>query len=151
MAASNGQEAENPNRVPLLLGEAPRLLILLAEREPRAADLTEFFLRTEGYAVDVTFSAEDTERHCIESQPALLVVELSVSGHSGIALCRRLRSLSSAPIIAVSTLDLSDTALAAGAEAFLHKPLDPLALVSTVKDLLGTSAFARNADAVGEP
>ena len=36
----------------------------------------------------------------------------------------------------------------AGADAFLMKPLDPLAFVSTVKDLLGESALVRAADAV---
>ena len=36
-----------------------------------------------------------------------------------------------------------DEALAAGADAFLQKPLEPLKLVSTVKDLLGASAYLR--------
>ena len=40
-------------------------------------------------------------------------------------------------------LDSSDAALEAGADAFLQKPLDPLQLVSAVKDLLGASAFLR--------
>ncbi len=34
--------------------------------------------------------------------------------------------------------------MAAGADAFLGKPLDPLRFVSTVKDLLGRSAFLHN-------
>jgi DNA-binding response OmpR family regulator len=43
----------------------------------------------------------------------------------------------------VSSLDARDDALAAGADAFLSKPLHPLELVSTVKDLLGGSALLR--------
>jgi DNA-binding response OmpR family regulator len=39
-------------------------------------------------------------------------------------------------------LDLGEQALAAGADAFLQKPLEPTQLVSTVKDLLGRSAPA---------
>ena len=35
-----------------------------------------------------------------------------------------------------------DEALAAGADAFLQKPFDPLELVSTVKDLLGSALVA---------
>ena len=38
-----------------------------------------------------------------------------------------------------------EMALAGGADAFLEKPLDPLRFVSTVKDLLGRSAFLRQA------
>jgi hypothetical protein len=35
--------------------------------------------------------------------------------------------------------------VSAGAAAFLAKPLEPLKLVSTVRDLLGTSALVRPA------
>jgi DNA-binding response OmpR family regulator len=51
--------------------------------------------------------------------------------------------LGSIPVLAVSALDSRDEALEAGAYAFLCKPLDPLQLVSTVRDLLGTSAYLR--------
>ena len=47
--------------------------------------------------------------------------------------------------LAISALEARDEAIAAGADAFLQKPLDPLQFVSTVKDLLGTSAFLREA------
>jgi DNA-binding response OmpR family regulator len=33
--------------------------------------------------------------------------------------------------------------LDAGVDAFLRKPLEPLRLVSTVRDLIGTSAYLR--------
>ena len=44
-------------------------------------------------------------------------------------------------MLAISVLEARDEALAAGADAFLQKPFDPLELVSTVKDLLGVSAL----------
>lgn len=124
----------------------PRLLVLLAERDPRAADLEEFFLRTEGYAVEVTFTAQETLARFADARPDVAVVELTLSSHAGIRLCRQLRELSDCPIIAVSSLDLRDEALAAGAEAFVLKPFDPLTLVSTIKDLLGESAFLHRED-----
>jgi len=43
----------------------------------------------------------------------------------------------------MSALDLGDAALAAGASAFLAKPVVPLQFVSTVRDLLGLSALTR--------
>jgi DNA-binding transcriptional MerR regulator len=120
-----------------------RLLILLAERDPHAADLAEYFLRTEGYEVTAALDATDVTRRSEELAPSMTVIDLLISGGSGLALCRQLKQHSDAPILAVSTLDTSDAALEAGADAFLQKPLDPLQLVSAVKDLLGASAFLR--------
>ena len=130
-------------------GERPQILVLLAERDPRAADLEEYFLRTEGYHVEVSWSALEAEAGAKALQPEVAVVELSLSGHTGLDLCRRLKEVSSAAVVAVSSLDSRDEALAAGAEAFLLKPLDPLLLISTIKDLLGASAFLRRREEAG--
>ena len=72
-----------------------------------------------------------------------MVIDLMISGGSGLDLCRRARALGTTAIIAVSPLDSRDDALEAGADAFLLKPVDPLDLVSTVRDLLATSAYRR--------
>jgi DNA-binding transcriptional MerR regulator len=120
---------------------ATRLLILLAERDPYAAEFAEFFLQTEGYEVALALDAHDAEHLLEQRLPQLAVIELLISGGTGAELCRRLKQSGVAACLAISTLDARDQALAAGADAFLQKPLDPLRLVSTVKDLLGTSAF----------
>jgi DNA-binding transcriptional MerR regulator len=124
----------------------PRLLILLAERERYAAELSEYFLRTEGYDVELVLGAADAERKVIELAPDLVVVELMISGGTGLDLIGRLKAEAAVPIVAISPLDVRDRALSAGADAYLAKPLEPLRLVSTVRDLLGTSAFARDSD-----
>ena len=122
--------------------EAERtLLILLAERDPYAAEIAEFFLRTEGYEVVLAFDAEEAERVYEQRSPQLAVVELLISGGTGAALCRRLKESGATTCLAISALDAREQALEAGADAFLHKPFDPLRLVSVVKDLLGTSAY----------
>jgi CheY-like chemotaxis protein len=118
-----------------------RLLVLLAERDPVAADLAQFFLRTEGYEVNLVSTAGDAEEQWLESRPQLAIVELMISGGQGAELCRRLKQHDAEAVLAISVLQARDEALAAGADAFLQKPLDPLELVSTVKDLLGASAL----------
>ena len=119
-----------------------RLLVLLAERDPVSAELQEFFLRTEGYDVSLAFAVGEAEEHWLESRPQLAIVELMISGGRGADLCRRLKQQHEAgAVLAISVLQARDEALAAGADAFLQKPLDPLELVSTVKDLLGASAL----------
>jgi len=118
------------------------LLILLAERDVHAADLTEYFLRTEGHQVVVVFEADDVLGHSTDVSADLAVIDLLISGGRGLDLCREL-SAAGKPVLAVSTLDTRDEALDAGAGAFLRKPLDPLQLVSTVRDLLRQSAYLR--------
>ncbi len=122
-------------------GKGPRVLILLAERDRYAADLADFFLRTEGYEIVLTLEAAEAEQKFQELRPELAVVELMISGGTGAQLCRRLKDQGVPSCLAVSPLEAREEALSAGADAFLQKPLDPLRFVSTVKDLLGRSAF----------
>jgi CheY-like chemotaxis protein len=122
-------------------GADMRLLVLLAERDPVSADLEQFFLRTEGYEVDVALSVAEAEERWLDRQPRLAIVELMISGGRGADLCRRLKRHGAGAVLAISVLGGRDEALAAGADAFLRKPVDPLELVSTVKDLLGSSAL----------
>ena len=118
----------------------PTLLILLAERDPYAAEFAEFFLRTEGYDVVLALDADEAERVHEQRSPQLAIVEWLISGGAGAALCRRMKENGTA-CLAISSLDAREQALEAGADAFLQKPLDRLQLVSTAKDLLGTSAY----------
>jgi CheY-like chemotaxis protein len=134
---AQAQPARTPGRT------EPR--VLLAERDACAAELSEFFLRTEGFAVDVASTAEEAEASFRDRPPALTIVDLLISGSAGADLCRRLKRLDRAPVLAVSGLDAAQQALAAGADAFLKKPLEPGALLAAVKDLLGRNALVPSA------
>lgn len=123
---------------------AATLVILLAERDRYAAELLEFFLRTEGYDVCVAFEPPLAEQLFTDRQPELSIVDLMISG-GGLDLCRRLAQHDAAPVLAMAAVDLADAALEAGASAFLRKPVDPLQFISTVRDLLRSSALTRHA------
>jgi DNA-binding transcriptional MerR regulator len=122
-------------------GQDVVMLILLAERDRFAAELCEYFLRTEGYEVCLASNPAEAERRFVERQPSLSVVELVMPG--GLELCRRLARDDATPVLAVSALAFHDEALTAGASAFLQKPFEQLQFVSTVRDLLGSSALTR--------
>ena len=117
--------------------------VLLAERDPYAAEFAEYFLRTEGYAVRIVLDPATAAEILRAEPPSVLVVDLLIAGGAGLALCRAARDNGSVPVLALSAVDSRDQALAAGAEAFLVKPLDPLQFVSTIRDLVGTSAYLR--------
>jgi CheY-like chemotaxis protein len=118
-----------------------RVLVLVAESDRYGAELNDFLLRAEGYEVEVALSAEEAEEKFASQEPALSIVELMISGGVGRELCQRLKQQRATPVLCVSSLDLGEHALAAGADAFLKKPLEPSQLVSTVKDLLRRSGL----------
>ena len=136
---------EERNRFPA----EPRLsanevdIILLAERDPFSAELSEYLLRTEGYATRIALNANEVREILEREPPSLVVVDLLISGGAGQELCRLAHEQVAIPIIAISAIDSRDQALQWGADAFLLKPLESLQFVSTVRDLLGTSAYLR--------
>jgi DNA-binding transcriptional MerR regulator len=120
-----------------------RPLIMIAERDPYAADLAEYFLRTEGYDVCQALNAAQATLLFQERLPELVVIDLLISGGAGFRLCGEFAAKEGVVVVAVASIDAAHEALRAGAAAFLHKPLESLVLVSTIRDLLGTSALSR--------
>jgi DNA-binding transcriptional MerR regulator len=118
-------------------------LVLIAERDAYAAGLAEYFLRTEGYEVATALDATQAELFFAELRPNVVLMDMMISGGAGFRLLADFASSPNSQVLAVSPLDSADEALRAGASAFMRKPLDPLKLVSTVRDLLGTSALVR--------
>jgi len=125
------------------LTDETKPLVLIAERDQYAAGLAEYFLRTEGYEVATASDAIQARLHFEERAPDLVVLDLLISGGAGFGLCSEFAAKGTAQILAVSAIDSAVEALKLGAAAFIRKPLEPLTLVSTARDLLGTSALAR--------
>jgi DNA-binding transcriptional MerR regulator len=120
-----------------------RPLVLVAERDSYAAGLAEYFLRTEGYEVAIASDATQARLRFEEHAPSLVIIDLLISGGAGFRLCAEFAAQGTAQVLAVSAIDSAHEAMKLGAAAFMHKPLEPLTLASTVRDLLGTSALAR--------
>lgn len=120
---------------------ALRLLILLAESDQYAAEFGEYFLKTEGFEVVVALSETQARQAFDAASPGVVIVDMLISGGMGLELCRSFKQRDGVAVVAVSALDAPELAMDAGADAFLAKPLEPLQLVSTVKDLLRHSAF----------
>jgi DNA-binding transcriptional MerR regulator len=112
-------------------------LILLAERDPYAAEFSEFYLRRDGYEVVSTIGADEARAQTLRTSPHLAVVDLLISGGRGLQLCAQLRDQLGIPVLAVSTFAQREDALAAGAGAFLRKPLPARVLLLMVRELLG--------------
>lgn len=134
--------AEGSGVLPALrLENADAVLILVAERDLYAAEFIDYLLRTEGFEVVIALNADDAV-DIFEARHPDLVFVVVVSARSGLELCRQLTALG-AVVVAVSALAINAEAIDAGAAVFLLKPLDPLEVLSTVKDLLGLSIGTR--------
>jgi CheY-like chemotaxis protein len=120
-----------------------QVAVLVAERDPFAAEFVEYLLRTEGYDVHVAYGTAEAEVQLGGERPDLAIVETLLPDGGALELCARLAA-KGVPVIAIASVDGESDALGAGASAFLPKPLQPLRLLSAVRDLLGDSAFARD-------
>ena len=130
--AMQGAPVQDPATDP----EERRPLILIAERDAYAAELAEYFLRTEGFGVATATEGLQARLQFQERSPDLVILDLLISGGAGFRLCRQFASAASGRVLALSALDSADEALLAGASAFLKKPVEPLQLVSVVRELL---------------
>lgn len=132
-----------PAAAPAKASPQGKPIVLIAERDSYAADLAEYFLRTEGWEVAVALDATQALLKFQEQSPEVVIVDLLLSGGAGFRLLGEFAARKSAQILAVSAIDSADEALRLGAAAFMRKPLEPLALVSIIRDLAGTSALVR--------
>lgn len=116
------------------------MFILLAERDPFSAELTEHFLRSEGYDVKLEFDPDEALAIAIKHPPNLAIVDMLIAGAKGQRLCSQLLERTARPVVAISSLASADAAFAVGVSAFLQKPIEPLQLIATIHELLGTEA-----------
>ena len=69
---------------------ASKPLVLLAERDSYAANLAEYFLRTEGYEVAIASDARQATLQFEERAPDVVIIDLLISGVAGFRLCTEL-------------------------------------------------------------
>ena len=131
--------------VPASIDVAPHSgpLILIAERDPYAAQLAEYFLRTEGWEVVTALDAAQAQLHFQERTPDVVLIDVLLSGGTGFRLIGEFTATGHSQVIAVSAMNSAEEAMRAGAAAFMLKPIDYLQLVATVRDLAGTSSLVR--------
>jgi len=120
--------------------------ILLVEDDERIAAFVAKGLRAEGYAVDVTGTADDAEEVLLASGDAidLVLLDLGLPGRSGTEVLTRLRRRGSATPVIVLTAraEVSDRVrgLDAGANDYVTKPFafeELLARIRAVQRTVG--------------
>jgi CheY-like chemotaxis protein len=122
------------------------LRILLIGDEPTLADITAFRLELLGYVVMRAEGADDALAKIAADAPDAIILDMAVSGTSGVELANRLsndQATSRIPILVFSTsADLADVqrAYTAGVKDYLVTPFDPVVLEHKLERLLSNAA-----------
>lgn len=114
-------------------------LVLVVERDPHMQALERYFLEQAGYAVEFVGDGREVVERARALVPQIVMAEILVPGLDGLSVCRAIKAAPETRDVAVlifSILAAEGRALEAGADAFLHKPLDDARLIESVQALL---------------
>ncbi len=115
--------------------------LLIAEDARDVAEVVAFGLRLTwpDSEVIVTTSGQEALRRFGEEKPDLVVLDVSMPPPDGFEVCRRIREVSSVPILMLTVHDATVDkvrALELGADDYLTKPFDHLELLARLKALM---------------
>jgi DNA-binding response OmpR family regulator len=123
--------------------------ILVAEDNPKQAELIGAYLRRESHEVTWVADGRAVLDACREHRPDLVVLDVMMPVLDGVTVCRVLRAESAIPILMLTARTAEDDMLRgldAGADDYLTKPYSPRELVARVRALLRRSGALRDRD-----
>src|SRR5579864_202195 len=119
--------------------------VLVVEDDPRLGATLERLLGAEGYDVERAGDGNDALQRSRRRHFDLVVLDIMLPGLDGIAVCRRLRSSGSVPILLLTALGGTEErvrGLDSGADDYLVKPFAYEELLARVRALLRRTAPA---------
>lgn len=117
--------------------------ILVAEDDPKQADLIRRYLEREGYAVVVTHDGRAALEEARRRAPDLVLLDVMMPRVDGLDVCRILRYESEVPIVMLTARSTEDDMLLGldlGADDYIAKPYSPRELVARIRTILRRSA-----------
>lgn len=121
----------------------PIISILVVEDSRTQAEFLRHILEQEGYDVTLAADGEAALRRLAAGRPDIVLTDIVMPGMDGYDLCRRIKEeFPEIPVILVTNLfDPADVmrGLAAGADSFIVKPVEPDLVRSQIEAVLRTA------------
>ena len=125
--------------------------VLIAEDDPRQAEVLQWYLEAEGHETAVALDGRDALARARDREPDLLILDLMMPHVDGLTVCRALRRDSDVMVLMLTARSEEDDLLLGldvGADDYLTKPYSPRELVARVRTLLRRRTRAADAGAV---
>jgi DNA-binding response OmpR family regulator len=126
--------------------------VLIAEDDPKSAELLEAFLSGCDYEIRTAADGEQTLRQVASWKPDVVLLDVMMPRISGFEVCKRLRGDAATRdigVLMITALDQPsdiDRAVDAGTDDFLTKPINKSELLLRVRSLLRSRQNKRELD-----
>lgn len=115
---------------------------LIVDDDLALADVVSFTMRRAGFEVIVAHDGQTALDRWREAEPDLVILDINLPKLNGLAVCQRIRSEASTPIIILSVRGEEDDVvkgLELGADDYIVKPFSPRQLVARSEAVLRRS------------
>ena len=113
--------------------------ILVAEDDPKQAELVRRYLQHDGHSVVVVHDGRAAIDEARRRNPDLLLLDVMMPKVDGLDVCRVLRAESDVPIVLLTARSVEDDVLLGldlGADDYITKPYSPRQMVARVRTIL---------------
>ena len=112
--------------------------ILMVEDEEELAELLSIYIERAGYKVQRAASGEEALARLQKETAKLILLDITLPGMDGFAVCREVRKAGSVPILIISARVGKEDQLNGfrlGADDYIEKPVDPDLLLAKINSL----------------
>lgn len=112
--------------------------ILVVDDDEDILEPLALLLESEGYLVETIAKGERTQKRVASFKPDLILLDVLMSGSDGREICKQLKATAKTkkiPVILMSAHPgASKDSIDAGADAFIAKPFETVALLELIKE-----------------